>query len=412
MGSYQVFTLIICLAAVFAYINHRFIKWTPTIGIMALSLVLSVLLIAGEHIFPGQASGFINIIASVDLHTLLMQCMLGFLLFAGSVHLDAGILRKQQVPVIALSTIGVLVSTFLIGTALFYLFGLFHMNIGYIYCLLFAALISPTDPVAALAILKRAGLSKPLEIKIAGESLFNDGVAVVVFLTILDVAQRGAPGFSYVDVSLLFMRSACGGLLYGLLLGYLGFLAIRTLNSRYVSVLITIALVMGGYSLAGVMQVSGPLAMVVAGIYIGSKGRAHGISDTMVDYIHSFWELVDEVLNAILFLLVGFEMLVIKFSTTLFIIGIITIAVVLLARWVSVVLPVSLLRLKIKFERHTIAILTWGGIRGGLSVALALSLPATMYRDEFVSITYIVVIFSVIAQGLTIGPLYRRLNRR
>lgn len=407
MGSYEIFTFIICLAAVFAYINHRFLKWTPTVGVMVLSQVFSLLLIITRDLFPASSASFINIIASIDFHNLLMKGMLGFLLFAGSVHIDAQTLRKQRWPVIALSSAGIFISTFIISSLLYFLFSLFHLDIGYIYCLLFAALISPTDPIAVLAILKRAGIAKPLEIKIAGESLFNDGVAVVVFLTILEVAQRGLGDISFMNTWMLFIREAGGGLLFGLLLGYIGYVALRSIDKYEVEVLITIAVVMGGYLLADILHISGPLAMVVAGIYIGSKSRVHGISEISKDYINKFWELIDEMLNAILFLLIGFEMLVIKFSTTLFIIGLITIVIVLLARWVSVAIPVSLLRLRIRFEKNAIAILTWGGIRGGLSVALALSLPAQMHRDEFVSITYIVVIFSIIVQGLTIKKLYK-----
>jgi monovalent cation:H+ antiporter, CPA1 family len=410
--SHGIFTLMICLAAVSSYINHKFLRWTPTIGIMFLSLVFSSVLIIFNSLFPSFSAPFTKIIAAIDFHDLLMNSMLGFLLFAGSVHIDAQTLHRQRWPVIILSTAGVVISTFIIGGLLFLLFGWFGLGIPFIYCLLFAALISPTDPVAVLAILRRSGIPEPLEMKIAGESLFNDGVAVVVFVTILEVAQGGAGNFSFTNTMLLFLREAFGGLLFGLLLGHLGYLAIRSVEKFEVEVLISIALVMGGYFLAGMIQISGPLAMVVAGIYIGSKSRAHGVSELSKNYLNKFWELVDELLNAILFLLIGFEMLVVKFSTTLFIIGVITILIVLLARWISVAIPVSLLRLRMKFEKNAIAILTWGGIRGGLSVALALSLPAEMHRDEFVSITYIIVIFSIIVQGLTIGKLYRRLEHK
>lgn len=411
MGFYEILTLIICLAAAFAYVNHRFLKWPPTIGIMALSLGFSLLLIIARGLLPAAAVSFTGIIASIDFHTLLMKGMLAFLLFAGSVHIDAATLRKQRWPVIALSTAGILISTCIISTGLYFLFAAFHLQIGFIYCLLFAALISPTDPIAVLAILKKAGIAKPLEIKIAGESLFNDGVAVVVFLTILEVAQ-GDTEISFINTGMLFLKEAGGGLLFGLLLGYIGFRTLRSIDKYEVEVLITLAIVMGGYLLADMLHISGPLAMVVAGIYIGTNSRVKGISEVSKDYINKFWELVDEMLNAILFLLIGFEMLVVKYSFTIFVIGLISIAIVLLARWVSVAIPITLLRLRIKFERHAIAILTWGGIRGGLSVALALSLPAEMHRDEFVSITYIIVIFSIIVQGLSIGKIYKKLSAK
>jgi len=412
MQSYEILTFFICLAALFSYINNRFIKWPATIGIMALSLASSILLIIGAKLFPGKVVGLIHIITSIDFHNLLMNGMLSFLLFAGSVHIDAKHLRKERMSIITLATVGILISTFLVGTLVHLVFILFHMDIGYIYCLLFAALISPTDPIAVLAILKQAGLQKSLELKIAGESLFNDGVAVVVFITILEVAQTGIDKLSLTDICLLFLREAGGGLLYGLLLGYAGFYAMSSINKYEVEVLITVAIVMGGYLLAGELHVSGPLAMVVAGIIIGTKGEKSGISTISKDYLHKFWELIDDILNAILFMLIGFEMLVIKFEPTFLIIGLITIVIVLGARWISVALPVTLLRFKIKFEKHAIIILTWGGLRGGLSVALALSLPVDMHRDLFVSVTYLVVIFSIIVQGLTIGKLYRKLSAR
>jgi CPA1 family monovalent cation:H+ antiporter len=411
MHQYEVFVFIICLAAAFSYINHRFIRWTPTIGIMSMSLVASVLLAASIEILPGYSATLINIITSIDFHRLLIDGMLGFMLFAGSIHIKAGELRNQLVPVIALSTVGVVISTFLIGSLLFWLLGAFHLDIQYIYCLLFAALISPTDPIAVLSILKQSGLKKSMELKIAGESLFNDGVAVVVFLTILEVAQKGAGNFSGGDVAILLLREAGGGLLFGAALGYLGYYLVRSIDKYEVEVLMSIALVMGGYLLANKIGTSGPLAMVVAGIITGNKTRNDALSETNRYHFNKFWELVDEVFNAILFLLMGFEMLIVKMNSLIITIAIVCIFLVLLARWVSVALPVMVLKARIKFERHAIAILTWGGLRGGLSIALALSLPAGSYKDLFVAITYAVVIFSIIVQGLTIGPVYKWLNR-
>ncbi len=410
MQSYEIFTFIICLAALFSYVNHKYIKWPPTIGIMVLSLAFSVLLMISAFIFPGRSTALINMITSIDFPDILMKSMLGFLLFAGSIHIDAKSLRKERLPVITLATVGILISTFIVGSLLYYLFCAFHLSVGYIYCLLFAGLISPTDPIAVLAILKRSGIPKSLELKISGESLFNDGVAVVVFLTILEVAKVGVDKMSFIDIAMLFTRSAGGGLLFGWLLGYMSFYAMRSVDKYEVEVLITIATVMGGYLLADIIHVSGPLAMVVAGIVIGSKGRVSGISDISKDYLRKFWELIDEILNALLFLLMGFEMLVIKLNATILIISLACIIIVLFARWISVAIPISLLRFKIKFEKNAITILTWGGLRGGLSVALALYLPQEMYRDQFVSITYIIVIFSIIVQGLTIGKLYRKLE--
>ncbi len=410
MQSYEIFVFIICLAALFSYINHRFIKWTPTIGIMALSLVASLILMAASKFFPKEAAGLIGVITAIDFHSLLMNGMLSFLLFAGAIHIDAQSLKKERMPVLILATVGILISTFMVGTLLYYIFMVFSLNIGYIYCLLFAALISPTDPIAVLAILKEAGIEKSLELKIAGESLFNDGVAVVVFLTILEVAQTGVDKLTITDISVLFMREAGGGMLFGLALGYLGYYAMKSIDKYEVEVMITIATVMGGYLLADKLHISGPLAMVVAGIVIGSKSRVSGISDVTMDYLNKFWELIDNMLNALLFMLVGFEMLTLKLNGTIITIGLIAIVVVLLSRWVSVALPVAVMRYKTTFEKNAVAILTWGGLRGGLSVALALSLPIAMHRDLFVSITYMVVVFSIIVQGLTIGKFYRKLS--
>jgi len=410
MQSYQVFTFIICLAALFSYINHRFIGWIPTIGIMALSLISSVLLIIVDKFFPNITGSLIKVISSIDFHSLLMNGMLGFLLFAGTIRIDAKNLKKERLPIITFATLGIIISTFLCGTFLYFVFIAFHLSVAYIYCLLFASLISPTDPIAVLAILKKAGIQKSLELKIAGESLFNDGVAVVIFLTILEVAQTGVDKLSITDISLLFVRETGGGLLYGLLLGYLGFYCLRSIDKYEVEVLITIAIVMGGYLLADRLHISGPLAMVVAGLVIGTKGRESGISELTKDYLNKFWELVDQTLNALLFMLIGFEMLVISFDKAILAIGVISIMVVLLSRWVSVAIPIVLLRFRMHFEKNAIAILTWGGLRGGLSVALALSLPSTMHRDLFVPVTYIVVVFSIIVQGLTIGKLYKKIS--
>lgn len=412
MQSYEILTFIICLAAVFAYINFRYIKWEPTIGIMVLSLATSLGLAVFNSYFPQISAPLISFIASVNFHNLLMNGMLSFLLFAGSIHIDAVKLRKERLPIIALSTIGIFISTFLIGTLLFYVFYLFHMNVGYIYCLLFAALISPTDPIAALAILKRAGLPVSLETKIAGESLFNDGVAVVIFLTIMEVAQTGIDKLSVVDISILFIRETGGGLLFGLLLGRIGYYILRSIDKYEIEVMITVAIVMGGYLIANRLHISGPLAMVVAGIVIGNKARKLAVSKITKDYLDKFWELVDEMLNAILFMLIGFEMLVIKTDNHIVFISLIAIIITLFARWVSVAIPVTFLRRRVRFVKNAIAILTWGGLRGGLSVALALSLPKEMFRDQFVAITYIIVVFSITVQGLTIGKLYRKMEAK
>ncbi|MES2428219.1 MAG: sodium:proton antiporter [Bacteroidota bacterium] len=410
MQTQEILTIIIVLAAIFAYINHRLIKWPPTIGIMALSLISSIFLatLGSKSLISDKVLSLAN---SIDFQNLLMNFMLSFLLFAGAIHIDAAKLKKERWPILVLATLGIFISTFLVGGITWYLFKLFSLPIPFIYCLLFGALISPTDPIAVLAILKAAKIPASLELKISGESLFNDGVAVVFFITIAEVARNGGGDFSFLDTGKLFLQEAVGGLVFGAVLGYIGYWALRSIDDYKVEVLVTVALVMGGYYLAGLIHVSGPLAMVVAGIITGNKVKDGAMSDVSRDYLDKFWELIDEILNAILFMLIGLEMLIIKINSTILIIGAISILTTLLVRWISVAFPVSLLRYKIKFEKNVVIMLTWGGLRGGLSVAMALSLSTNMYRDEFVLITYMIVVFSIIVQGLTIGKLAKKLQR-
>ncbi|WDF54242.1 cation:proton antiporter [Mucilaginibacter sp. KACC 22063] len=410
MDTREIITITIVLAAVFAYINHRLIKWPPTIGIMALSLISSVALVflgSSRWLLSAKALQLAN---SVDFQDVLMNFMLSFLLFAGAIHIDAGKLKKERWPVLLLATIGILISTFVVGGVTWILFTLFHLPVPFIYCLLFGSLISPTDPIAVLGILKQAKIPSSLEVKIAGESLFNDGVAVVIFISIAQIARSTGGNFNVLDVGQLFLQEAVGGLVFGALLGYIGFLALRSIDDYKVEVLITLAIVMGGYTLASHLHISGPLAMVIAGIITGNKSKELGMSAQTRDYLGKFWHMVDEILNAVLFLFIGLEMLIIKINPTVMLIGVVSILTVLLARWISVIIPVSLLRFKIKFENNAVAILTWGGLRGGISVALALSLSSEMYRDQFVLITYVVVVFSILVQGLTIGKLAEKLK--
>ena len=406
MDLYQVCSLIIVFCALFSYINHRFIKWPPTIAIMVLSLLCSVVLILCERFVPAIHSYAVRLISSIDFEALLMKIMLSFLLFAGGFHLNAHRLAAQKWPILVLATVGILISTFLVGGAFYLLFSLFGIHVPFIACLLFGSLISPTDPIAVLAILKSAGIPESLELKIAGESLFNDGVAVVLFTTILQVAMSSNSNFELSSAFGLFAREALGGALMGAGLGYLGYLALKSIDNYKIETMITLAIVMGGYLLADKLHVSGPIAMVVAGIITGNTGK-QAVVDHSRDYVGRFWELIDEILNAFLFLLIGFEMLVINKDPVLMGIGAIGIVVVLLSRWISVALPVLALRRRLPFERHAIALLTWGGLRGGLSVAMALSIPLALERETFVTITYVIVVFSIVVQGLTVGRLGR-----
>ncbi|QXV66758.1 sodium:proton antiporter [Mucilaginibacter sp. 21P] len=412
MNINEILTITIVLAAIFAYINHRYIKWPPTIGIMILSLGASLVLavLGPSHSLLSKKA--VELVTSIDFQEVLMNFMLSFLLFAGAIHIDAQKLRAQGLPVIVLATVGILLSTFIVGGLMSVVFNWFGLKVPFIYCLLFGSLISPTDPIAVLGLLKAAKIPATLELKISGESLFNDGVAVVIFITIIEIARSGGADISLLDTSKLFLQEAVGGLAFGAAVGYIGFLALRSIDDYKVEVLITLAIVMGGYFAASHLHVSGPLAMVVAGLITGNKSKAEGMSDVTRDYLGKFWELIDEILNAILFLLIGFEVLVIKVNSTLLLIGAIAILVVLLARWLSVILPVTVLRRWVKFEPNAVTILSWGGLRGGISVALALSLGNGMFRDEFVLITYVIVVFSILVQGLTIGKLAGRLQQK
>ena len=403
----DILTLLIVLTAVFSYLNYKLIRLPATIGIMFISLLCSLLLVIIGQFHPPFLQKPILLVQSVDFESALMKIMLSFLLFAGAIHIDVVHLKKEAIPIAAFSVLGVIISTVIVGVLMFLVFNLFHYDLPIIICLLFGALISPTDPIAVLGILKEAKIPPSLEIKVTGESLFNDGVGVVVFISILEVATTGIENLSIGQVIWLFIRETGGGIIWGLILGYSGFILLSSINRYQVEVLITIAIVMGGYYLANVLHISGLLAMVVAGIIIGNKVKSEAMSDISRDYLDKFWELVDEILNAILFMMIGFEVLVLSFRPPLIWIGLIAIPVVLFARFISVLIPSYILSFRRSFEPNMIPVLTWGGLRGGISVALALSLPYIMHRNELVAITYIIVVFSILVQGLTIGKLVK-----
>jgi monovalent cation:H+ antiporter, CPA1 family len=410
MEIYNIITIIVVLAAIFGYINHRFIKLPGTIGIMLISLIASLIVIGIGYIFPEFFYTTTEAIGTIDFQTAVMKVMLSFLLFAAAIQIDAKKLKKERATIITFSTIGVLISTIVVGLLLCTVTTLFGLSVNLLYCLLFGALISPTDPIAVVGILKKAKIPSSLEARISGESLFNDGIAVVLFITFYEIAQIGLENTSVWDVAWLFVREAGGGLLLGWLLGYTGYWVLKSIDNYVVEVMITLAIVMGGYLLAEKLHISGPLAMVIAGLITGNKSMDAVISDVTRDYIGKFWEMMDEVMNAVLFLLIGFEMLIIPFNMTLLLLGCIAIVIVLFARYVSVRLPIMVLKNKKPFEKNAIPILTWGALRGGISVALALSVPKYMYGEMFVSITYIVVLFSIVGQGLTIGKFANRLR--
>lgn len=404
--------LLVTLTALFAYVNLRFIGLPTTIGVMLVSLAVSLVFIAVDSAGLAELGPRVEaLVAQVDFYAVLMDGMLSLLLFAGAMHVRLDDLKTQRWPIGIMASAGVVLSTFIIAAGAWLIFGAVGVPVSFIFCLVFGALISPTDPIAVLGILKSANAPKSLEVKIAGESLFNDGVAVVVFLILAGIAA-GTREFSFGGVALLLVEEAVGGALLGLILGAATFWLMRSINHYQVEVLLTLALVMGGYSLASYIHVSGPIAMVVAGLMIGNPGRAHAMSDETRGQLESFWELLDELLNAVLFVIIGLEVIVLSFSGQYLTAGLLLIPLVLVARFICVGIPVQLMRRAFAFDfaPHAVKILTWGGVRGGISVALALSLPVGPERDVIVSVTYIIVLFSIAVQGLTIGRLIRRTN--
>lgn len=413
MSLFELIAVLLAVAALLGYLNIRYLKLPTTIGIMLLSLLMSLVLVIVGLFVPGIELFAESIVSQIDFGDVLLDVMLSYLLFAGALHVDLSDLSKQKWVIALMATVGVLISTVLVGTAAYYLLPLFGFETPYIYCLLFGALISPTDPVAVLGILKRAGVGKSLETKITGESLFNDGVGVVVFLALLSIAT-GKHEPSLVFIAELFAVEVIGGIAFGVALGFLGYYLLKRIDNYQVEVLITLALVTGGYTLASHFHLSGPLAMVVSGLMIGNHGRLLAMSDTTRKHLDLFWELIDEILNALLFALIGFELLIVanEFSVHTFILGLIMILVVLACRAISVSIPVATLSRKRPFSEGAIRMLTWGGLRGGISVALALALPAESDRSLFLKLTYMVVIFSIAVQGLTISKLYQSIQRK
>jgi len=403
MGILNTAALLITLAALFSYLNYRFIKLPNTIGIMIISLFMSiVLLLVGKLGWSDLIFHANQVLRSIDFHDALMQGMLSFLLFAGALHVNINDLKQQQVVIGVLATFGVIASTFLLGTLSWVVLHALNIPLSYIYCLLFGALISPTDPIAVIGILKNARVPKTLETKIAGESLFNDGIGVVVFLVILGIAVGGEE-VSFSSISLLFIQEAIGGIVFGLALGTLTYFLLKDVDNYQLEVLLTLAAVMGGYALCTWLHISGPIAVVVAGLFIGNHGRRLAMSDKSRQHLDTFWELIDEVLNAVLFVLIGLEVLLLALKTEYFLAALAIIPLVLFARYVSVGMPILLLSRTRKFTPGVVQIMTWGGLRGGISVALALSLPLGLEREIILALTYAVVIFSIIVQGLTIS---------
>ncbi|MBL8073977.1 MAG: sodium:proton antiporter [Nitrospira sp.] len=401
MALIHTLTILICLAALFSYVNHRLLKLPMTIGLMAVALAFSlILLVLGKLGFGIEAEAQ-RFVRGIDFNEALMHGMLGFLLFAGALHVKLDELLDLKWVVGTLAVVGTILSSVVTGVLGYVLFDWVGLPLPFLYCLLFGALISPTDPIAVMGVLRQARLPKALEMKIVGESLFNDGVGVVIFLVVLNLLPKETVQVG--DVLVLFAEEALGGAVLGGMLGYLAYRMLRSVDNYQVEILITLALVMGSFGLADLLHTSGPIAVVVAGLLIGNHGRQWAMSETTREHLDNFWELLDELLNAVLFVLIGLEVLVLSFKQPYLLAGLVAIPLVLGARWLSVVLQIRLFSLVREFTARTVTILTWGGLRGGISVALALSLPPSSSRDALVTITYAVVVFSILVQGLTIN---------
>lgn len=407
MDVFNLIALLVTLTALFAYINHRFIQLPTAIGLMLVSLLVSLVIIGlGKLGYGGVDLWARAMLARVDFSKALLDGMLGLLLFPAALQVDMQELAAQRWAIAVLASFGVLASTLIVAGLGWVAVQLLDLHITFAYCLVFGALISPTDPIAVLGVLKQARVSRSLQAKIAGESLFNDGVAVVLFIIFLDVAVSGRdPSASAITV--LFLKEGIGGMLLGLACGALAYRLLRRVDNYQVEILITLSLVMGSYALAEWLHASGPIAVAVAGLLIGNSGGMFAMPEQTRRHIDTFWVLADEVLNAVLFVLIGMEVIAIHFPHGYILAALFAIPAVLVGRLVSVGLPVGLMRLRRPFSRGAVRIMTWGGLRGGISVALALSLPHGGERNLILAITYVVVVFSIVVQGLTIGRLAR-----
>ena len=407
---FNLIALLITLAAVFGYINHRWLRFPHTIGLVIIALAVSVVVLAVDALFPalGLESSVRRTLTDIDFEETLMKGALSFLLFAGALHVDLESLLSRRWVISVLATVGIVTSTLIVSGLMFFGFRVFGFEIPLAYCFVFGALISPTDPVAVMGILKEVKVPPTLEAKIAGESLFNDGVGVVLFSVLVAVAVGGEHG----DVSLtgaaeLLAVEGIGGIALGLVAGYSAYRAMKTIDQHTLEVLITVSLVMATYSVATRLHVSGPLAVVVAGLFMGNHGKRFAMSQTTREHIDTFWSVLDELLNSLLFLAIGFEVVALSITGQIVGVGLLAIPVVLFARLVSVAGPITVLGLREEFTRGAIPVLTWGGLRGGISVALALSLPPSEVKPVILATTYTVVIFSIVIQGLTVERVVR-----
>ncbi|WAC14952.1 cation:proton antiporter [Dyadobacter pollutisoli] len=409
MELFVLFSILISLAALFSYINVRVFKLPSGISLMLMGTVAALGVISIGHVSSMFTAMVEEKLQLIDFSEFLLGILLSFLLFAGSLHVDLTDLKKSAKSIASFAVIGTVLSTFLVGYGFHYLTSLLDMPVPIIFSLILGALISPTDPIAVMGILKKADLSKTVETNIVGESLFNDGIGVVIFATLLQIASVGIENFGAAEISLLFFREAVGGVIAGAVIGFVGYRLMKSIDHFQTEILISLAMVMGGYSLCHYLHVSGPLAMVVAGIMTGNRGKALAMSDVTRDYLGKFWEVTDEILNAVLFMLIGLEIVVVTFKLSYVVIGLITAVMIVVARFVSLYFTATAFRFIKRLGPGTLKIMTWGGLRGGISIALALSLPSNPYKNIIVSVTFVIVLFSILVQGFTIEPLIRKI---
>lgn len=407
MSLYYIFCALILYATILQYINYRFIKWPWPIAVMFLSLTLSFILILFSNRFPSFTGLIQKAVRSIDFYDVVIKIFLGFILFSGAFKVDIDQLKKEIKPVLALAIFSTLISTFVVGYLLFFTFQLLKLEIPLIHCFLFGALICPTDPVAVLGIIKRIGVPVSVEMKITGESLFNDAIAIVIFSSLFEAASQHRD-IGIAHAATLFMKEVGGGVLWGMLLAFIGFYTLKSIDNYQLEILITLALVMVGYSVADQIEISGPVAVVIAGLVTGSRTRWVSMSDQTQTYVTSFWELLEYFLNLILFLLIGLELLIIPQYWLVYFASGFVIVIILVARFISVAIPVYIFPQW--FANMSTILLTWCGLRGGISIALALSLTNELHRPFFLILTYIVVIFSILIQGLTVKKLVRKLK--
>ncbi|MCY0970904.1 cation:proton antiporter [Chryseobacterium wangxinyae] len=401
MGSYEIFIMLICLSAAFAFINQKFLKLPFVIGLFFLSTILSLVVLSSQLWIDIDVQKIESFLENSKIDKLIIDVFLGFLLFAGALHTNWGDLRTQIKSITSFALGGVIMSTGIIACLFYFVAGFLGIEIDFVYCLLFGALISPTDPIAVLGILKKAGVSKKTESVIVGESLFNDGVGVVLFIALLDTLRVGS--FSFGDFGVLFIQEAVGGVILGLVYGYILHLLLKAVDHYETEILITLAFVMGGYYIANYFHISGALSMVVMGLMVGNFRTNVSMSDTTQEYVNKFWELVDVVLNALLFIVIAFVLIEVDFKTEYVILGLLSVIIVLFTRSFLVYLPLSIFPKFFNLNKNDARIISWGGLRGGLSLALVLSLPVSPVKDVLLVATYFTVLFSILIQGLTIG---------